>query len=202
MNFEKVLLVGNSPSLGQETLTNHFMSSDYDSIWTLNSRFRQYSQLSFKCKAVNHLFYDPLFICNELKLIYDFICKYPRIPVWLPDWTVSLGIFHSCQNVCFYSVSIFSNLVPFLTSPTCALLTLSLSNSKNSITILGCNHDYHQSPKSSDLITSELAKKSYPDSIPLSDSCLWNAPQPEMQAFSLHHAVALLEANGHIVEIQ
>ena len=202
MSFEKVLLVGNSPSLDQETLTNHLISPDYDSVWTLNSRFRQYSELTFNCKRVNHLFYDPLFICNELKLIYDFICEYSHISVWLPDWTVSLNIFGSCHNTCFYSVSILSNLVPLLTSPTCALLTSCLSDSKKYITILGCRHDYHQSSKSSRLITSKMAKKNYPDSIPLSESCLWNAPQPEMQAFSLHSAVALLEAHGHLVDIQ
>ena len=198
INYKRVLIIGNSKKFNFSRILQVIPEIKPDLIYILNARFTSSNQIALTTdKTINSLFYDPLYICNNIKSIYESInTKHKNVNFLMPKWVEQINIFN--ENAIFYKPDLLS--VPGLPAPnlSTSLVQAILHSKKNQnveILLLNIFHDYLK--KSNEEIKIETSKNlnyetNYPEELKLRDSCIWNSPLPERQENHFFNAILYL----------
>ena len=197
-NCKRVLIIGNSRKINFSRILKIIPKIKPDITYTLNSRFKSANDIALVTEnTVNCLFYDPLYICNTLKSIYEEINnKKNNVNFLMPIWVEELNIFNN--NAIFYNPDLFS--VPDLPAPNLSTSLVqailhSTKNQKVEIFLLNIFHDYFKKSNEEKRIeTSENLnfQKNYPKELNLKEGCIWNAPLPKRQENHFFKSISYL----------
>lgn len=187
INCKRILIIGNSKKINFSRILQIIPQIKPDITYILNARFSSSNKISLITdKTINCLFYDPLYICNNIKSIYEAInSKQKNVHFLMPNWVEQINIFN--KSAIFYKPDLLS--VPDLPSPnlSTSLVQAIMHAKKNKnieIYLLNIFHDYQNKSYKNLKIENSINlnyENNYPKELKLRDDCIWNSPLPERQ---------------------